>query len=174
MVPQFNNSEDFAIASEKRNKSIQNKHLGLSQREYFWVCVTTRNRGSLCLQARLYPAFGSEICLLAPAPPLSLASLPPLQLPKCRWLDGITKAGGKQCSDWPGWGTWPILESEVKSLYLNHNGWEKRKEVISQGDRRIPDIREWNGHWVIKLIDVLDGGIHFSSNSKSISNFFSF
>ena len=71
VLPQLNNSEDFAIASEKRNKWIQNNHLGLSHRESLWVCVTTRYRGSFCLQARLDPAFGS------------LRSAFSLQLPLC-------------------------------------------------------------------------------------------
>lgn len=47
------------------------------------------------------------------------------------------------------------------------------KGVIFQGDRRIPEPREGNGPRVIKLIDVLNGGIHFPQIQNQFLIFFS-
>ena len=147
MVPQFNNSEDFAIASEKRNKSIQNNHLGLSQRENFWVCVTTRYRGSFCLQASLDPTFGSlrsAFSLQLPLCPLP-ACLPYSSQSVIGWMISteLEESSAPFGQVQPHSDSWNQRWSQH---YHNHNEWETRKGVISQGDRRIPQPRE--GKWM--------------------------
>ena len=124
VVPQFNNSEDFAIASEKRNTSVPNSHLGLSQRESLWVCVTTRYRGSFCLQARLDPAFGS------------LTSAFSLQLPLCPLPPTCLPYSSQSVT---GWMISPRLEES--SAPMNHMptpviGGEVNSIIIIMGERK--------------------------------------
>ena len=101
----------------------------------------------------------------------SLACLPPLQLPKCHWLDDINTAGGKQCSNWPGLSYMPTpgIGGEINSIIiiLGERKWKGWFPRVTGGYQ---NQKKENGHQVTKPTDVLDGGIHFSSNSKSVSN----
>ncbi|CAM9128229.1 unnamed protein product [Rangifer tarandus platyrhynchus] len=129
MILQFTNSQDFAIASEKQVEQNDQEypHWFLSQRENFWVCVIIRYKSSLSLGMAGSSILFPEICLLAPTPPLSFASL---SLLETQSVTGWMISPQQEESSAPigqAWATCPPLESEVKST-LSQSQWPREKE----------------------------------------------
>ena len=93
-----------------------------------------------------------------------------LRDPKCHWLDDITTAGGKQCSNLAGLGHMPTpgIRGEVNSITVTM-AERKGKGQFSRVTLYQYQEKE-NGCWVTKSIHIFDSGIDFSSNSKSSSN----
>ena len=145
MVPQFNNSEDFAIASEKRNKSIQNNHLGLGQRETLWVYLQGTEVVSVFRKGWIQHLVPWDLssCSSSPSVPCLPASPTAPKVSLVGWYQHSWRKAVLQLAR-------PELHAHSwnwrwNQLYHNHIGWEKMKEVISQGDRRIPEPKE--GKW---------------------------
>ena len=125
MILQFTNSQDLLLqVKNKWNKT----HWFLSQRENFWVCITTRYRDSFCLLRHGWTQHFVPCDLPSCSNSTSVRCQPasPRET-KCHWLDDITIAGGKQSFNGQAWATCPPLESNVKSA-LSQSQWPREKE----------------------------------------------
>ena len=148
MILQFTNSQDFTTASEKQVKEKWPKipHWFLSQRDNFLVCATTRYRDSLSSGMAGSSILFHEIYLLAPVHALSFASLPPLETWSVTgWMISPQQEESGPPMARPEPHTYP-RNQRWSQLYHNHNGLEKRKGAIFQGDI-IPVPRE--GKWML-------------------------
>ena len=170
MVPQFNNSEDFAIASEKRNTSIQNNHLGLGQRETLWVYLQGTEVVSVFRKGWIQHLVPWDLpsCSSSPSLPCLPASPTAPKVSLVGWYQHSWRKVVLRLA-WFSHLPTPGIRGEVNSI-INILGERKGKGWLPRVTGGYQNQEKENGHQVIKSIDVLDGGIHFSSNSKSISN----
>ena len=132
---------------QKRKKSIKNNHLGLSQRKNFWVYVTTRYRGSFCLQARFRQGWIQHLvlwdlpsCFSSPSVPCQPAS-PTAPKVVTGWvLSPWLEESSALLSHLPT----PGIRGEVNSMIIIMG--ERKGRSDFPGDRRTPEPRE--GTWM--------------------------